>query len=165
MKNASYKMGLALALSVFAVSNVSAQKAERGQRQQNAQQQGDVRRGGRGGPQGLLLRGITLSADQKARLQTLRAEQRKEFEKSRPQGEAKAKRQRPDSTVVAARRAEMEKRREQQFASLRSILTADQQVQFDKNVAELKANAGKGGLGKGREGRPGREGRRFGAKR
>jgi Spy/CpxP family protein refolding chaperone len=51
---------------------------------------------------------------------------------------------------MAARRAEMEKRFEQRIAAVRGILTTEQRVQFDKNVAEMKAH------------RPQGEGRRWG---
>jgi hypothetical protein len=40
---------------------------------------------------------------------------------------------------MGARRAEFAKRVEQRIAAVRNILTADQRVQFDKNVAEMKA--------------------------
>jgi Spy/CpxP family protein refolding chaperone len=41
----------------------------------------------------------------------------------------------PDSAAMAARRATMQKMQ----ADLRAVLTADQQVTFDKNVAEMRA--------------------------
>ncbi|MEO7454827.1 MAG: hypothetical protein ABIY52_01100, partial [Gemmatimonadaceae bacterium] len=50
----------------------------------------------------------------------------------------------------AARRAEMEKRRDQRVAELRTVLSADQRVQFDKNVVAMKQRfAQRQGDGKG----------------
>jgi hypothetical protein len=53
-------------------------------------------------------------------------------------GAARPRRERGDTTGIAARRAEMQKRFEQRIAEVRNILTADQRTQFDKNVAEMK---------------------------
>jgi hypothetical protein len=142
MRKTSIIMGLALALSLGAAGIASAQGGTRAERPR-AGQDSSFRRG-RGGPEGMLLRGITLSAEQKTRVAELRANQRKQFEAMR----AKAKengsaRQRGDTTGFGARRAEMMQRREQSIAALRSILNAQQRVQFDKNVAELKTRAAK----------------------
>lgn len=144
MKSSSFMTGLALALSLSVAGAASAQSAQRPARGVDAQSDSGFRRGGgrggRGGPEGMLLRGITLSADQKARVEKLRADGRKEFEK---QGErarpAAAQGQVRDTAAMTARRAEMEKRREQRITSLRSILDSKQRTQFDKNVAEMKA--------------------------
>jgi hypothetical protein len=95
-----------------------------------------------------LLRGITLSADQQSKLADLQRREREQFDANRPRrdggpngrsGEARPQRQRGDTTGFGARRAEFAKRFEQRIAAVRDILTADQRVQFDKNVAEMKA--------------------------
>jgi Spy/CpxP family protein refolding chaperone len=97
--------------------------------------------GGRGGPGGgargeqMLLRGITLSADQQQRIDTIRTRYRAQMEQMRQQSGG-------DRTQM---RATMEK----QQAEIRGVLTTDQQVQFDQNVAEMRARAQQGG------GRPG----------
>ena len=110
--------------------------------------------GGRGNPEAMLLRGITLSSDQQARVDQMADARRKEMEAQRAaRGDsgARSERERGDTTGMGARRAEMERRRDAQIASLRAILTDDQRVQFDKNVAELKARmAERGGMGFGR---------------
>ena len=100
-------------------------------------------RGHRGGPEHMLLRGITLSADQQAQLKSLGERRRQEWEAQRKDGQARPERQRGDTTGLGALRAKMEQQREQHLAEIRNILTPDQRVQFDKNVAELKAHAGK----------------------
>ena len=142
--------GLALALTVSVAGAASAQNAQRPQRGVATQSDSGFRRGpgargGRGGGDMMLLRGINLTDNQKTRLKELRASSRKEFDKSG--GRARldgAQGQKPDAATVAARRAEMEKRREQRFASVRSILDSKQRTQFDKNVAEMKAHPRQG---------------------
>ena len=139
----------ALALAFTLAATAGAQSTDRGnraERPRGAQQDGVGRRGPRG-PEGMLLRGITLSADQKAKLADLRRSERAQFDAKRPNrqdgangqnGAARPRRERGDTTGMAARRAEMEKRFEQRIAAVRDILTADQRTQFDKNVADLK---------------------------
>lgn len=143
---------LALALTLGTSSVVIAQSGGRPNTQRAGQQDSTLRRGpnGRGGPNAMLLRGITLSASQQTRVQELRDSQRKQMEANRPQGQpgrgenpqARVARERGDTTSMGARRAQMGQRREQHIGALRSILNADQRVQFDKNVAEMKAHAG-----------------------
>ena len=76
----------------------------------------------------MLLKGITLSADQQAKLDSLMAQHRTERQAMSPNGN------RPDSASRAKVRAGMEKN----YAEIRDILTADQQKVFDANVAEMK---------------------------
>jgi protein CpxP len=146
MKSSSFTTGLALVLSLAAAGAASAQSAQRADRGVAAQSDSGFRRGPgargqRGGQQGMLLRGIKLTDNQKARMKELRANGRKEFDKqggrARTDG---AQGQTRDTAAIAARRAEMQKRREQNIASIRSILDSKQRTQFDKNVAELKAH-------------------------
>ena len=144
MKSSSFMTGLALALSLTAAGVASAQSAQRPARGVAAQSDSGFRRGpggrgGRGGQEGMLLRGINLSDNQKARVAELQANARKEFEKQGGRARPDAA-QRParDTAAMAARRAEMVKRRDQRIASLRSILDSKQRTQFDKNVAEMK---------------------------
>jgi len=146
--------GLGLALSLGSASVASAQGAARPQR---AQQDSSFRRG-RGGPGGgMLLKGITLTADQKAKVKVIRERQRAQFDAQRKANGAQARpdRQRGDTTGFGARRAEFAKQREAQVNEMRAILTSEQRVQFDKNVAEMKARVAKGG-------RHGGEGKRRG---
>ena len=147
MRKTSIIMGLALALSLG-----RRRRRQRSEVPPVPSARAALHRTARSGADGadrdkMLLRGITLSADQKTRVAELRANQRKQFDamraKAKDNGTAQAQRQRGDTTGFGARRAQMEQRRDQHFAELRSILNAQQRTQFDKNVAELKARAAK----------------------
>jgi len=97
------------------------------------QGQGEMRRGG--GMGGMLLKDITLTDAQKEQVKTIREKylpQQLELRKS-----AQAVGGPPDE----ATRSKMMDLQSKQAAEIRAILTADQQVQFDKNLAELKARA------------------------
>ncbi|MEP7002892.1 MAG: hypothetical protein ABI969_20545 [bacterium] len=140
MKKVSIVPVIALALTLGVAGVAGAQGVGRPDGQRAAQQDSTHRRGAgrRGGPDGMLLRGITLSADQQTRVKTLREGARKQMEANRPKGQIT----RGDTTGRGARRAQMQQFREKRIAELRTVLTSDQRAQFDKNVAELKAHAG-----------------------
>ena len=146
----------AIALALTVAASAGAQSADRGPRAERPRgaQQDSIGRRGRGGPERMLLRGITLSADQQTRLADLQRKEREQFLATRPRrdrdenganGAARPQRQRGDTTGMAARRAEFAKRFEQHIAEVRGILTTDQRAQFDKNVAELKARRAENG--------------------
>lgn len=150
MTHRTLTTALALALTVAASAGAQSTSTDRGQRPERPRgaQQDSVGRRGRGGPERMLLRGITLSADQQSKLADLQRREREQFDANRPRrddgpngqnGAARPQRQRGDTTGMGTRRAEFEKRFEQRIAAVRNILTADQRVQFDKNVAEMKA--------------------------
>ena len=153
----------ALALAATVACTAGAQSAERNgrpERPRGAQQDSMGRRGPRG-PERMLLRGITLSADQQTKLADLQRRERAAWEANRPQRQngrngpnraADRPRREPGDTIgLAARRAEMERRFEQRVAAIREILTPAQRTEFDKNLAEAKANRPDGGFrGKGR---------------
>src|SRR5215218_2701583 len=156
----------ALALAATVACSAGAQSAERNdrpERPRGAQQDSTGRRGPRG-PERMLLRGITLSAEQQTRLADLQRRERAAWEANRPQrangqngqdgATARPRRERGDTTGLAARSAEMERRFEQRVVAIREILTQEQRTQFDMNVAEAKANRPQG---------EGRFGRRAGA--
>ena len=156
---------IALALTVAA--SAGAQSGDRGQRAERPRgaQQDSVGRRGRGGPERMLLRGITLSADQQTKLADLQRREREQFDANRPRrqdgangqnGAARPRRERGDTTGMAARRAEFEKGFEQRVAAVREILTADQRVQFDKNVADFKAQRAQNGARGGFRGQGGK---------
>ena len=93
------------------------------------------------------MKGITLSDAQKTQLKQLHESQKAANKANREANkkqwdEMKAARQRGDTAAARAimerNRPAMEAARAQQYAAIRNILTADQRVQFDKNVAELK---------------------------
>ena len=126
---------------------------------------------GRGGPgmmmDGALLKGITLTDAQKAKLEELRKADREKMqaEGGRGRGGAdfeaiRAAREAGDTAKVrqlmAEQRAKMDARRDAQIAEVRALLTSDQTTQFDANVAELKKREAQMGPGGGRRGRPGR---------
>jgi len=145
----SVLMGLGLALSVAgtAIAQQRGQdtlRAPRGERGGRMEGRGGP---GRMGPGGLLLKDITLTEAQRTQLAALAKTQREQMQSAREKNrgqmdDLKAARQRGDTAAVRkafeARRAEMERERAQHVAAIRNVLTADQRVQFDKNVAELK---------------------------
>jgi Spy/CpxP family protein refolding chaperone len=142
----SILMGLGLA-TVLASGAVAQQDAPRRGKGDGAKAGQFDKRGG--APDGFLLRGITLSETQKTQLKALRTTEREKVKATRQgskgqMSEAKAARQRGDTAaaraIVQRNRLQMAQEREQHVAAVRNILTADQRVQFDKNVAEMKAH-------------------------
>ena len=115
---------LAAALCVGMTSIAAAQDP------QPAQPQGEARRGG--GMGGMLLKDITLTDAQKAQIKTIR-------DKYVPQQMELRKAAQATGVVDDATRAKMSDLQTKQAAEIRAILTADQQTQFDKNLAEMKA--------------------------
>ena len=97
------------------------------------QGQGEGRRGGMGG---WLLKDITLTDAQKAQVKTIR-------DKCVPQQmELRKQIQAVGGAPDEATRTKMMDLRTKQAAEIRAILTADQQAQFDKNLAEVKERMG-----------------------
>ena len=165
-------LGLAASLATVAAAQQQQPGAEPPRREDH--------RGGRfegrdGGPRGLLFKDIKLTDAQKTQLKELRKAEHDKFAANRDQWkkereELKAARQRGDTVAVKAirdrQRATMEQARSQQLEAIRNILTPEQRVQFDKNVAELKQReqerarrfGERGPRGKGFRGRPGRVG-------
>ena len=147
-KNIMVAVGLALSIAGVA----SAQQGERGERPRRGaageMRDTTARRGGpRGGPDGFLLRGITLTEGQRAQIAQLNKTQRDAFEAKHESRrteieQVRAARQRGDTAAVRAamqkNRQEMVQARAQHAAAIRNLLTAEQRVQFDKNVAELQ---------------------------
>jgi Spy/CpxP family protein refolding chaperone len=136
---------LALALTLAATAGAQGvRRQDRPARPDRAQHDSTVRRG-RGGPERMLLRGITLSPDQQQKLAQIREDARREFDANRPRRDGQRpdasapRRERGDTAGMGARRAEMQQRLEKRIAAVREILTADQRTQFDENVAEMKA--------------------------
>jgi Spy/CpxP family protein refolding chaperone len=136
----SMAFGLALTLGAVAASAQSTEAPR-----QRGGQAGAERRQP---PDAFLLKGITLSAEQKSRLETLRASQRAKMEGSRDQfrtamTEARAARERGDTASANAKmrdvRAQMNQHRDQQASAVRALLNSDQQRVFDTNLAEMKA--------------------------
>lgn len=157
MRKTMMATAFGLALSLGAVGTASAQATQQPQRHEQGER-GMRRRG----PGGELFKGITLTADQKARLKALRKDEKPNAEFKKAMEDARAARQRGDTAAARAQmqalRPQMEQAREKQLAAMRSILTADQQKQFDANVATWKQhaaerqNARRDGRGGGHEG-------------
>jgi Spy/CpxP family protein refolding chaperone len=94
-----------------------------------AQQQPEQAQGGRG-MGGMILRGITLTDAQKAQQKVIR-------EKYAPQMMAIRKTSQTTGTPID--QAKLSEIRAAQAAELRGILTSEQQVIFDRNMAEMRA--------------------------
>lgn len=140
-------MGLGLALTIAGTAAAQQQDARRGHREHAGEQRGPGMRG-RGGPDGLLLKGIELTEGQRTQIAQLGKTQRETMQARRGQGQTqrdsmRAARQRGDTAAVRATMAKthasMQQGRAQRIAAIRNVLTAEQRVQFDKNVAELQA--------------------------
>ena len=117
---------LAAVLCVGMTSVAAAQSTE----PQQGQGQGEARRAG--GMGGWLLKDITLTDAQKAQVKTIR-------EKYLPQQvELRKAVQATGGPPDEATRAKMMDLQNKQAAEIRAILTTDQQVTFDKNLAEMK---------------------------
>jgi Spy/CpxP family protein refolding chaperone len=111
---------LAAALCAVSTSIAAAQG-------QSEQSQGEMRRGG-----GWLLKDITLTDAQKAQIKTIRDKYVPQMMELRKSAQAVGA---PDE----ASRAKMMDLQTRQTAEIRAVLTADQVVTFDKNVAAMKA--------------------------
>jgi Spy/CpxP family protein refolding chaperone len=164
MRKTMMAMGLGLALTVGA-AGANAQATTKPDAARHEGGRGAWQKGKRGGEGfgGGLLKGITLTDAQKAQLKEKREANAPEQKAFREQmrttfGEMRAARERGDSAAVQSARAKMEQLRKQgsevrerQLADLRSILTADQRTQLDKNLADAKARMeqrrGEGGRG------------------
>lgn len=97
---------------------------------QQGEGRGEMRGGGMGGT---LLKDITLTDAQKEQVKTIR-------EKFMPQQmELRKAVQATGGPPDEATRSKIRDLQNQQAAEIRAILTASQQVTFDKNLAELKA--------------------------
>jgi Spy/CpxP family protein refolding chaperone len=160
-------MGLGLALSLAGVAAAQQPGTEAAKRDRGEDHRGP---GGRG--QGrFLLKDITLTDAQKAQVKQLHESQKAQMDANRDAmkkqfDEARAARQKGDTTAARAimqrNRQAMEAYRAQEVAAIRNILTADQRVQFDKNVAEMKQRQAEREKRVGQSGpRGGRDGRGF----
>jgi len=150
-------MGFGLALVVGAAGAAAAQSTPNARpdtTQRDHRQWYGEHGGRRGGPGGMLLKGISLTDAQKDRLEAIRKEQEPEMKKTREQfgaamKEAREARERGDTTAARAKmeqvRGQMERQRDQQIATLRTILNADQQKQLDANIATMKERRAQGG--------------------
>jgi Spy/CpxP family protein refolding chaperone len=137
MRTNSLITGLALALTLGTAGVAAAQGVGGAGQQQEGGRRGQ---GGRD-QDAMLLKGITLSADQQAQVKDLADRQHQQMEAERAQGGG--------ASGGNGDRTAREQRREQHIAAVRALLSADQCVQFDKNVTELKARMAERGRGQG----------------
>jgi periplasmic protein CpxP/Spy len=116
---------------------------------------------------GTLFRGITLTDAQKAQLKELNASGKQSVQSARQTikqelTDARAARQRGDTAQARSlfQKAQQSQQQliQQRIASVRTVLTADQRVQFDKNVTAIKARFDGRGRGAWNRGRQSREG-------
>lgn len=171
MRKTTFALALGLALTAGAADLAAQQQQARPDRVAK----GNAARGQRG--PGPLLKGITLTDAQQAQLKAHGEQQRAARRADRAKGQhgseaARAARQRGDTaalrTLREQQRAQMTQVRERELATIRGFLTAEQRVQFDRNVEEMKARAAnrpagaregrglRGGRGGGRAPRPAR---------
>jgi len=156
MRKTLTRIGFGFALVVGAAGAAAAQATPnaRPDTTQRDHRQWDGEHGGRRSALGgVLLKGITLTDAQKDRLKAIRKEQEPEMKKNREQfsaamKEAREARERGDTATARAKmeplRAQMERQRDQQVATLRTILNADQQKQLDANIAAMKERRAQG---------------------
>lgn len=111
-------------LALCATASVAGAQGHEGHGQ--AKPAGEATMQGRGHK--MLLKGITLTADQQAKLDAMMAKHHTERQSAAPDGN------RADPAAREKMRAEMQKR----YAEIREILTADQQKVFDANIEEMK---------------------------
>ena len=126
---------------------------------------------GRGGRDGLLLKGIELTEGQRTQIAQLRKTQRDAMEAKREQGKKELEsmrdaRRRGDTAAVRAQMVKLSQAREQEraqrVAAIREVLTAEQRIQFDKNVAELKQREAERAQKVGQRGKRGPHGQKTG---
>lgn len=84
----------------------------------------------------MLFKDITLDDAQKVKVEAIRVKYQKDMPAMTP-GE------RPSADDMAKRREVMMKQQDE----IRTVLTADQQKTYDKNVAEMRERMGRGGRG------------------
>ena len=98
------------------------------------QNQQGQRRGG-GDPFAMMLQGITLSAEQQAKIDSLGRQMMAEMQAMRA-----------DTTMeVEARRAKGREMRSKQMEAVKAMLTDEQKKVFEKNVADMQARMQQGG--------------------
>lgn len=130
--------------ALFAVSALAQQAGARGQgqaqgqqRQGQAQGQGQGRVGGMRG-QAEIFEKLKLTADQKKKIEALQTKNQAAFTKLR------------DEKDQAKRREGMQKLMTSMQTEIGKILTKDQKAQYDKLIAERRAQFQRGGAGAGR---------------
>lgn len=157
-------VAFALALTAGAATVAAAQTTEQSTRTEQAAKP-RPHRGHRA--ERRLFKGITLTSAQKAQVRAIHkkfAEQNKPlFQSMKPaMQEARAARQKGDTAAAraawqktAAQREQLRALRQNEVSEVRAVLTADQQKQFDQNVAAVKARMQQRGQRAAQHGRNG----------
>ncbi len=141
----THVVGIAI-ISLLTVGSVAqAQTAAPGAPQTRQQRNGRIERG-----RGRLLRGINLSAAEKARVKEIRGKYQTETkalrESLRPaKQDMRAAREKHDTVAMNAARVrttadrqKLDALMQRERAEIRSVLTPEQQIQFDANVKQLE---------------------------
>lgn len=84
----------------------------------------------RGGGMQMLMKDITLSADQQAQVEKIGVAAREEMRALGPM--------QPGTPPDSATRSKRDELRKKQYAEVRKVLTAEQQKTFDANIAEME---------------------------
>ena len=159
MKKFAVVAAVFAALAVAGVAQAQGTGAPE-QHQHRAEGRGPMGRGGQDGMmmQQMLFKGITLTAAQKAKIDSMHQADRSAMQAQRGQERPDFKaireaREKGDTAtankLIAEQRAKMQAQHETHLAAVRAILTSDQQKQFDANVAEMKKHQGEWGRGHG----------------
>lgn len=98
----------------------------------NTSRSGTERRAGQ--REDMMLSGITLSSDQQQAIDAIRTKYRAQIEQARQDAGGDR----------AAMRERVQPLMQKQQAEIRAVLTADQQAQYDRNVAEMRARMQQG---------------------
>ena len=120
-------LGLLAALALSAGAATAQAPAGADQQQPAPGQRGPGRR------IAILMQGITLTAEQQAQIDSIQVRYRSLMPAMTPGTP-------PDSASMAERRALMAR----QDAEIRAVLTAEQQVVFDRNLEQARQNMGRG---------------------
>ena len=147
-------LGTALAIGMGSAIELQAQAAPAPQAgsENGTKERGE--RGSQGRATGVLFRDIELTDSQKTQVKAIHDRYRSQMQALRPEGPRGRgdSATRPDSATIAQARTLMASR----HADLRAVLTPEQQVAFDRNVAQVRergerrakeAGARKGGKG------------------
>ena len=141
----SVALGLAILACSAAVAGAQSTTATPPAGAHGRHEHGAWDKGGRKGMMGgRVFKGIDLTADQKTRIKAIGERYRSEFrtlrgadQKGAQANTQGARRERPNFTPE--QRQQMQSLRERQMAEVRGVLTAEQQKQFDANLADMKA--------------------------
>ena len=129
--------GLAVAVLVLVASVAQAQGGGMGGGRPGGMGQGGQGQGGMARQNEMLYKGITLTSAQQAKIDSIQAAGRATMQGMMQSG-----------ADMATMREQMMAMRQAQNTAIRTVLTAEQQTQFDKNLAEMPQ--GPGGMGGGR---------------